>query len=163
MNLQETCSILDAIFVDYGIEGNKNNNWQNYNNRLGITTNAEGTLLTGYASANGYYFANANDKFIFSEYTCEFTVLGVPTGARWYHQSESNANENIVVFSSSWFSVDETHIKIRVKDGVATVYANDIQKNTFNLTVNSPYELGFRFNNGTSNNLKYKDLIIYSG
>ena len=115
----ETYEILDAIFLDWAVTGDKNNNWLNYSNRLTVETDDTGTLLTGNASSNGYYFAKGDDPFIFTDYQCEFDVISVNTtltGLRWYHQNESNANENVFVLGASWFSDDINHVQIIVKD-----------------------------------------------
>ena len=155
----ETYEILDAIFLDWAVTGDKNDNWINYSNRLTVETDDTGTLLTGYASSNGYYFANGDNPFIFSDYTCEFDVVEIAGSSRWYHQNSNTNNENVFVLNT-WIN-SACHVRITVEDGVATLYVDDVQKTTFNLTVESPYELGFRFTNGTSNTLKYKNFLIY--
>ena len=156
----EPIEILDASFIDEAITGKKNSNWTNYSTRLTVETDETGTLLTGYASSNGYYFAKGDDPFIFSDYQCEFDVVSISGGSRWYHQDQTTGNENVFVLNT-WIPETGGHVKITVQDGLATLYVDDVQKTTYNCTVESPYEVAFRFNNGTSNTLKYKNFIIY--
>jgi len=56
---------------------------------------------------------------------------------------------------------DGNHVKIVVKNGTAILYVDNVKKATSNLTIDSPYEVAFRFNNGVTNTLKYKNLMIY--
>ena len=158
----EIYSIMDYIFYDTGVDGTKNTNWENYSNRLGVVTDENGTILTGNASSNGYYFANASDKFIFDEYTCEFIVVGTPSSSvRWYHQNTSNSNENVFTFNTGWFNQTENLVKITVENGVATLIVNGTERGTTTLTLTAPYEIGFRIATGTSNTITYKNFKIY--
>ena len=158
----EIYSLLDAIFIDYGVTGKKNSNWTNYNNRLTVVTDETGTTLTGYESANGYYFVRADNPFTFTDYTAEFTVVGtIDSSVRWFHQNKDSTNENVFIFNRGWFGQDENNVKITVNNGVATLFVNDTQRGTTNLTVNSPYEIAFRFANGTQNTITYKDFKVY--
>ena len=159
----ETYEIIDASLVDYAVTGAKNSNWTNYSNRLTVEPGDDGTLLTGNDSANGYYIAKGDAPFVFTDYQCEFDVVSITGGSysiRWYHQHQTEGNENIFVLNTQ---IPETggHVKITVQDGLATLYVDDVQKTTYTCTVESPYEVAFRFNNGTSNTLKYKNFIIY--
>jgi hypothetical protein len=158
----EIYSLLDAIFVDYGVTGKKNSNWSNYSNRLTVVTDETGTTLTGYESSNGYYFVRADNLFTFTDYTAEFTVVG-PTSSnvKWYHQNQDSTNENVFAFNGAWFNQDENNVKITVSEGTATLFVNGTQRGTTTLTVTSPYEIAFRFANGTQNTITYKDFKIY--
>ena len=142
--------------------GKNNSNWINYSNRLTVVTDKTGTTLTGYESANGYYFVRADNPFTFTDYTAEFTIVGGVTGSiRWYHQNQDSTNENVFSFNTSWFNQDENTVKITVSNGVATLTVNGTQRGTTTLTVTSPYEVAFRFANGTGNTITYKDFQIY--
>lgn len=155
----EPIELLDAIFIDAAVTGSKNSNWTNYSDRLTVETDDEGTLLTGNASNNGYYIAKGDTPFIFSDYQCEFDVVSITGSNIWYHKHQTAGNENVVILNT-WIT-GPCHVKIAVKDGVATLYVDNVQKTTTNLTITAPYEVAFRLNTGTSNNLKYKNFIIY--
>ena len=157
--ISDTYEILDATFLDKGVTGDKNNNWTNYSNRATITTDDTGTTVTGYASSNAYYICNADNAFTFTDYQCEFDVLEAAAGVRWYHQNEGGTNENI--FTLNTYLTGSCHVKIIVTDGVATLYVDGVQRTTTNLTVDSPYEVAFRFTNGATNQIKYANFIIY--
>ena len=157
MNLIETYELLDAIFFDEAVTGHKNSNWNNYNNRLSLETDETGTLLTGYASSNGYYIANASDPFIFDDYCCEFDIITKTGLARWYHQNNNNQTGNVFILDS----VPVGHAKIICQNGTAKLYIDDVQVRSADLTVAAPYEIAFRFNTGTGNTLKYANFIVY--
>lgn len=158
--LSETYELLDATFIDYGITGKKNDNWNNHNNRLTVQTDTEGTLLTGNESGNGFYFVNGSNPVIFDDYSCEFDIIGIPVGARVYHEN-TTSNENSFIFNTGWFNDGENHVEISVQDGISTFKVNGTERGTRDLTVNGPYKVAFRLNTGTSNNLKFKNFIIY--
>lgn len=155
----EIYELIDAIFYDQAVTGKKNDKWGNYSNRLTIETDATGTLLTGYASSNGYYIANSEDAFSFSDYTCEFDVVSISGGVRWYHQHETLGNENVFVLNT--YVSDGNHVKIVVKNGTAILYVDNVQRATYTLTISSLYEVAFRFNTGVNNTIKYKNFILY--
>lgn len=155
----EIYELIDATFIDNATTGKKNDNWINYSDRLTIETDTTGTLITGYASSNGYYIANSEDAFSFDDYTCEFDVVTITGGVRWYHQHKTLGNENVFVLNT--YVSDGNHVKIVVKNGTAILYVDNVKKATSNLTIDSPYEVAFRFNNGVTNTLKYKNLMIY--
>ena len=158
----DVVNVFDAIFYDKGITGAKNENWTNFNNRLTVVTGDTGTTLTGYESANGYYIARGDNPFTFTDYTAEFTVVGTTNSqVKWFHQNRANTNENVFAFNTNWFQQDENNVKITVSNGVATLEVNGTQRATTNLTIASPYEVAFRFANGTQNTITYKDLQIY--
>ena len=155
--------ITDCIFYDTGVTGTKNSNWENYGSRLTIVTDSNGTSLTGKASQNGYYFVNGSDKFIFDEYVCEFDVLDIGGGVRWYHQTSTGGSSNETVFVFDSYITGACTVKIIVSDGVATLYVDNTQvaTKTLNTSVIAPYEIGFRTNNGTENTITYKDFKVY--
>ena len=158
----DVVNVFDAIFYDRGVTGAKNENWTNFNNRLTVQVGDNGTTLTGYESANGYYFARGDNPFTFTDYTAEFTVVGtIDSSVRWFHQNKDSTNEIVFIFNSGWFGQDENNVKITVSNGVATLFVNGTQRGTTNLTVNSPYEIAFRFANGTQNTITYKDFKVY--
>ena len=160
--ISEETSIIDATFYDKGITGEKNTNWENYGNRLTVNVDDEGTSLNGIATANGYYFVNANNKFIFSDYCCEFDVLSqTGTTVRWYHQNQSSSNEALFYFHSNLDNVSVNHVKIVCQDKVLKLYVNDTLKQTVNLSTVAPYEVAFRLDNNVNNNIKFRDFVIY--
>ena len=149
-------------FYDLATLGNKNNNWENYSDRITITTDNTGTLLTGKASQNGYYFVNATNKFIFTDYTCEFDILAGTGTVRWYYQNSNGDNANLYNITSNLTSADINHFKLVSSNGELKVYINDTLKTTLTQTVTGPYEVGFRIANGTDNTLKYRNFHIYT-
>ena len=149
-------------FYDKATTGNKNTNWENYSTRLTITTDDNGTLLTGKAGQNGYYFVNGNNKFIFTDYTCEFDVISVEGTVRWYYQNEGNSNANLFDINSYVTSANVDHFKITSINGELKVYVNDTLQTTKSQTVTGPYELGFRTINGTGNTIKYRNFHLYT-
>ena len=151
--------IFDYLFYDRGIDGFKNTNWTNYSNRLTVVTDENGTTLTSNGSANGYYFVNGDNPFIFTEYTVEFDVVTSGGTIRWYHQNQNSENENVFTLNS--YITDGCHVKIIVQNGTATLYVDNVQKTTATLTVTGPYEISFRTLNAITNTITYKNFTAH--
>lgn len=154
------------FFVDYGKLGSKNTNWENYANRLKVKTDINGTTLNSNASANGYYLVNADDKFVFTNYRCEFDMVSTSetsSSVKWYHKNETEGNQNVCALNTDgYYKKDEiNHYKLICQNNQLELFINDILKGTFNISVPSPVEIGFRINSGEGHYIKYKNFVIY--
>ena len=159
--LSETYEIIDATFYDKAIEGSKNTNWNNYNNRITVETDNTGTTLTNTNSSNGYCFANGSDPFVFTDYCCEFDVLAINGAVKWYHQ-DNNSNQDLFRIDN-YYSSGTVHFKLECQDGSLKVYTDGTLRTTVTNTVTGPFEVAIRIDANVSDprSIKYKEFIIY--
>ena len=158
-----TYELIDATFYDIATTGAKNTNWNNYNNRITVSSpDTEGTTLTNSNASNGYYFANGSDPFVFTDYCCEFDVLSINDAIKWYHQNNSSNNKDMFRIDN-YYTTGTVHFRLECKDGSLKVYTDDTLRTTVSNTVTGPFEVAFRIDANISNprSIKYKNFIIY--
>lgn len=145
------------IFYDSGVQGTKNTDWENYSNRLSITVDSTGTLVSK-GSSNGFYYADNGSTF--TDYIAEFDVVSC-SAALWYHSGQSSTSQNIINLAT-YFN-DGGHCKIVSDNGVAKVYKDGTQVGTdITITATAPSKIGFRVNTGTEErSIKYKNFKVY--
>ena len=149
-------------FADYAVLNLKNTNWDNYSNRLSITTDIEGTLLSR-GDSNGYYFVKiGNEKFVFEDFIAEFDVVSIKNQCILYYQSQNPTLAQDVMNLSS-HNVVGKRIRMISQNGITRVYANDVQiGNDITNTVNVPFEMGFRLNTTQSErSFKFKNFRLH--
>ena len=145
------------LFYDTGVQGTKNTDWENYSNRLSITVDSTGTLVSK-GSSNGFYYADNGSTF--TDYIAEFDVVSC-SAALWYHSGQSSTSQNIINLATYFSSGG--HCKIVSSDGVAKVYKDGTQVgNDITITATAPSKIGFRVNTGTEErSIKYKNFKVY--
>ena len=164
MNVLETYSLLDCLFLDYAVTGKKNSNWTNYSNRLTVTTDSNGTLLESNTSSNGYYFLN-NASFTYSEWILEFDVVNLPSTdlSIGIYIQDSNSSNTQINFNSTETGTTG-HFKLENKNNQFKLYVDDALIKTVNHTTTvGNHEIGFRLNLYATDKgrfIKYKNLKL---
>ena len=157
-----TYELIDATFYDPATTNNKNTNWLNYNNRMTIETDTQGTTITNSNASNGYCFANGSDPFVFTDYCCEFDVLAINDAVKWYHQNNSSGTQDMFRIDS-YYTSGTVHFKLECQGGSLKVYTNGTLQTTVTNTVTGAMEVAFRLDAQTSDprSIKYKNFVIY--
>lgn len=157
---------MDTQFYDGGVTGNTNNHWYNYGNRLSVSVDNTGTLLTSLNSQYGYYYpiqpsdeiTDAN-SYWFDTFIMEFDIV-----------STSSTSNEIVMYNpvdpTTYISISYVglttsggHIKIVYDGSNVKVFANDVLTVNFTKVFNQKFRVGFDVHPNES--LKYKNFVIY--
>ena len=168
MIVSEPYNVWDTLFYDNAI-GSLSENWDNYSNRLIITSDDEGTLLTNNTSYYGYIFANnpnvpSGDGTNIYEFNyplaIELDIVNVKIasdwGIDWTKSGDHRWNGNEMNLPLSG------HIKIIYDGSTVKTYANGstTESATLNFTQYSDFGLGIYVRTGTT--FKFKNFKIYS-
>lgn len=145
--LQETFVLRDVSFYDKAISTDYNNTWENYNNRLNVVRDAQGTLLTNTNNASGYWTAINNPP---SQFAVEFDVISINGNVYIAYD-----NENKIRLDSRVTNGDK--VKLEYNNGSTDIYVNGSLVSTLSTT-------GLRyiaFLIYPNNTVKYKEFMIY--
>ena len=85
------------------------------------------------------------------------------SSVKWYHKNETEGNQNVCALNTDgYYKKDEiNHYKLICQNNQLELFINDVLKGTFNISVPSPVEIGFRINSGENHYIKYKNFVIY--
>ena len=141
----------------------------NYNNRLSVTHQSDGTVLDcSSSSADGYYLCNKGGTSSGSnQNVIEFTtplcfevdiVEWVTSSLTALYVSDGVNSDSNFTFENRVTS--DNHLKLTYVDGKFNLWVDNNQIITdYAKTFNELFRIGFKVGNGTS--IKYKNLKVY--
>ena len=171
--LKLTARVYGVGFKDNGVTGDNNTDWYNSSDRLTVTTDTTGTLLTA-TDNNGYYICNLPDTSTNSiADTQEFTVplviegdcvsiskTGTGTDAvtgLWLNDGTTEIVYKMVTFDGAVTNGD--HFKIVLDGSTGKLYVNGNTPTTTSLSLSGLMNLGLSVKAGST--LKYKNFRVY--
>ena len=171
--LKLTARVYGVGFKDNGVTGDNNTDWYNSSDRLTVTTDTTGTLLTA-TDNNGYYICNLPDTSTNSiADTQEFTVplviegdcvsiskTGTGTDAvtgLWLNDGVGETLYKMVTFDGAVTNGD--HFKIVLDGSTGKLYVNGNTPTTTSLSLSGLMNLGLSVKAGST--LKYKNFKVY--
>lgn len=164
--------VLDCFAYDTGISGNSGNHpnrWYNYANRITVSAQSDGTLLTGQPSSAGYYVVNMNEQTIpntsnvsllneFDEFIMEFELVASTNNLGVYLRGITGTYTK--TYSTSYLTSNNvSHIRCVARDGVFMIYLNGHLEDTITRTYDELVRVGIQTGNGAT--VKFKNFQIY--
>ena len=150
----EIFAIIDSLFYDKGLTGTgqHNDNWSNLNNRMTITRETDGTLLTS-TSDWGQLYVISQSTYFECDFCIEFDVLSISDtpAIRFRNSSNTSATHNL----------QEGHYKIEWKSDSIKVLLDGVEQTHYiSSLVGSDVNVYFEHSN-TTDVLKYRNFVIY--
>ena len=155
----EPYTLWDYLFYDDGVTSPKTANWNNYQSRLTVTVDENGTtLLRDSASGTGYYLTSSAYA---TPFVMEFEMVSISNKTSCGIDFAVNGSDNNKTFNALVINSGDT-IKLTYDGTTIKVYRNGSSTpNEIALSLSGNIDIGFVV--GVNESIKFKDLKIYSG
>ena len=160
--VSNTYEVDDTAFYDFAVTGNKNDNWLNYGNRATITTDENGTTITGTTSSNCYYLFN-NGSYMYTTWVLDVDIVSYNSNVNCgvYLQTDGASTTKDLYFQDIGVPTTGGHLKITFDGSQFTIKVDNTDKNPISFSIGT-HEIGFRLNSYSQvQQLKYKNLKVY--
>lgn len=160
MSLQETYSLIDAVFYDDGVTSPKTATWVNQSNRLQIEVDTTGTTITKNADGWNILYAEGNaSSYPFDIGSCiEFDVVSCTNEMRLQFYDGTTGRLQITLPTNA----TNYHVKVEIGETTITKTVNGVTTTESTSTyINGDFQVNFATNiSGAS--LKFKNFMVYS-
>lgn len=150
----EEIEIIDAIFYDSALDTDYNSNWENYNNRLSITRDGDGTLIERTVNSNAFFIATNSPP---TSFVLEFDVVSIGGSGCRISYNSSNYTINLI----SRDVTNGSHVKITHTTEGDSIIVDGVEKTSVTSTYALNYISFLIFNNESNPSLKFKNFMIY--
>lgn len=159
--VSEIYSIFDCIVIDTCLDATKYTGWNNLNNRLQVSYDEDGRLLSNSSGSIGAYTLSAPDTSQTGlydydwqyPYCIEFDVTALSNFT--IQIKDANEHQGEMPFSN----VNNVHIKFNVTATSLTATVGETSKNPVTVNFDDLTTIVFIISNG--NSMKFKDLRVY--
>jgi hypothetical protein len=163
--VSETYELIDAIMYDMATTGNKNNSWWNYGNRLTLTTDNDGTVLSNNGSSNGFYYAYPNgttvtsdtNSYVYNEIAFEFDIIDYNANTDGGLIFYDGTKQLYVNFEWLGVSTGDT-VYLQYTNSVFTAKVNGVKKWDYTFALSTPFRAGLLVQ--PTKSIKYKNFKI---